>query len=195
MTNTGKLVIITAPSGAGKTTIVKHLLQTISELRFSISATNRARRPMEINGRDYYFLTTERFREMVGKKAFLEWEEVYSAQYYGTLRSEVDRILAEGKAVIFDIDVQGALNLKKEYGDRALSIFIQPPSLNTLINRLKNRKTEDAQSLQKRIDRATKELTFKDHFDRIILNDHLDLALTEAVHIVHAFVGESVNSH
>ena len=136
MTKRGKLLIITAPSGAGKTTIVKHLLKTLSALRFSVSATNRARRPMEINGRDYYFLTTERFLHMVDQGAFLEWEEVYTEQYYGTLRSEVDRILAEGKTVIFDIDVKGALNLKMTYGDQALAVFIQPPSLDELINPL-----------------------------------------------------------
>ncbi len=195
MTNSGKLVVITAPSGAGKTTIVKHLLQTIPELRFSISATNRARRPMEINGRDYYFLTTEQFRRMVSQGAFLEWEEVYTDQYYGTLRSEVDRILSERKAVIFDIDVQGALNLKKEYGDQALSIFIQPPSLDTLIERLKNRKTEDAKSLQKRIDRATKELTYKDNFDKTVMNDDLKLALSEVMKIVCSFLGVPVRTH
>ncbi|MBK7344781.1 MAG: guanylate kinase [Saprospiraceae bacterium] len=191
MTNSGKLLIITAPSGAGKTTIVRHLLETIPELSFSVSATNRPRRPMEINGRDYYFLTTERFREMVEQGAFLEWEEVYTDQYYGTLRSEVSRIRSEGKVVIFDIDVQGALNLKKEYGDQALSIFIQPPSLEALIERLKNRKTEDAKSLQKRIDRATQELTFKDAFDQTIMNDDLNQALSSARKIVREFIGPS----
>lgn len=191
MTNSGKLLIITAPSGAGKTTIVRHLLETIPELSFSVSATNRPRRPMEINGRDYYFLTTERFREMVEQGAFLEWEEVYTDQYYGTLRSEVSRIRSEGKVVIFDIDVQGALNLKKEYGDQALSIFIQPPSLEALIERLKNRKTEDAKSLQKRIDRATQELTFKDAFDQTIMNDDLNQALSSARKIVRVFIGPS----
>lgn len=191
MTNSGKLLIITAPSGAGKTTIVRHLLETIPELSFSVSATNRPRRPMEINGRDYYFLTTERFREMVEQGAFLEWEEVYTDQYYGTLRSEVSRIRSEGKVVIFDIDVQGALNLKKEYGDQALSIFIQPPSLEALIERLKNRRTEDAKSLQKRIDRATQELTFKDAFDQTIMNDDLNQALSSARKIVREFIGPS----
>lgn len=191
MTNSGKLLIITAPSGAGKTTIVRHLLETIPELSFSVSATNRPRRPMEINGRDYYFLTTERFREMVEQGAFLEWEEVYTDQYYGTLRSEVSRIRSEGKVVIFDIDVQGALNLKKEYGDQALSIFIQPPSLEALIERLKNRKTEDAKSLQKRIDRATQELTFQDAFDQTIMNDDLNQALSSARKIVREFIGPS----
>lgn len=191
MTNSGKLLIITAPSGAGKTTIVRHLLETIPELSFSVSATNRPRRPMEINGRDYYFLTTKRFREMVEQGAFLEWEEVYTDQYYGTLRSEVSRIRSEGKVVIFDIDVQGALNLKKEYGDQALSIFIQPPSLEALIERLKNRKTEDAKSLQKRIDRATQELTFKDAFDLTIMNDDLNQALSYARTIVLEFIGPS----
>lgn len=191
MTKRGKLLIITAPSGAGKTTIVKHLLKTLSALRFSVSATNRARRPMEINGRDYYFLTTERFLHMVDQGAFLEWEEVYTEQYYGTLRSEVDRILAEGKTVIFDIDVKGALNLKMNYGDQALAVFIQPPSLEELIKRLNNRKTEDAESLKKRIERATHELTYQNQFDCTITNEDLTVALEESVELVRFFLGET----
>ncbi|MCF8237933.1 MAG: guanylate kinase [Saprospiraceae bacterium] len=191
MTKPGKLLIITAPSGAGKTTIVKHLLATLPELRFSVSATNRARRPMEINGRDYYFLTTERFRQMVDQGAFLEWEEVYTDQYYGTLRSEVDRILAEGKTVIFDIDVKGALTLKMTYGDQALAVFIQPPSLEELIKRLNNRKTEDATSMKKRIERATHELTYRNQFDCTITNDDLAVALEESVALVRHFLGKT----
>ncbi len=191
MSKSGKLLIITAPSGAGKTTIVKHLLQTLPALRFSVSATNRPRRPMEINGRDYYFLTTDRFLHMVDQGAFLEWEEVYTHQYYGTLRSEVDRILAEGKTVIFDIDVKGALNLKMTYGDKALAVFIQPPSLDELIHRLKKRKTEDEASLKKRIDRATHELTYRSEFDCTIINEDLSVALEEATSLVRYFIGET----
>lgn len=190
MTPSGKLLIVTAPSGAGKTTIVRHLLATFPRLRFSVSATNRERRPMEFNGRDYYFLSTPRFRELVDQGAFLEWEEVYAGQYYGTLRSEVDRILADGKAVIFDIDVQGALHLKEIYGDRALAIFIQPPSLEALVERLNRRKTEDPDSLKKRIARATEELTYCDRFDRAVVNDDLARALEETDAIVRTFLTE-----
>lgn len=190
MMSTGKLLIVTAPSGAGKTTIVRHLLTTFPQLRFSVSATNRQRRPMEINGRDYYFLSTTRFRELVDQGAFLEWEQVYADQYYGTLQSEVDRILGDGRAVIFDIDVQGALNLKQTYGDKALAIFIQPPSLKALVERLNQRNTEDPQSLKKRIDRATDELTYKDHFDRTVINDDLQKALDETDAIVRGFLTE-----
>ena len=190
MTSTGKLLIVTAPSGAGKTTIVRHLLSAFPQLQFSVSATNRERRPMEINGRDYYFIATPRFRELVDNGAFLEWEEVYTDQYYGTLRSEVDRILKAGRAVIFDIDVRGALNLKKTYGDKALAIFIQPPSLETLIERLNRRKTEDPGSLKKRIERATEELTFKDHFDRTVVNDDLPQALAETDAMVREFLSD-----
>lgn len=185
----GKLLIITAPSGAGKTTIVRHLLSAFPDLRFSISATNRARRSAETNGRDYYFLSTDRFRELVAQGAFLEWEEVYDGQYYGTLRSEVDRILAEGRCVIFDIDVKGALNLKKAYGDLALALFIEPPSLEALIRRLESRKTEDPASLKKRIDRATQELTYRDRFDRTVVNDRLDDALGTSVRVVADWLG------
>lgn len=190
MMSTGKLLIVTAPSGAGKTTIVRHLLSAFPQLQFSVSATNRERRPMEINGRDYYFISTQRFRELVDKGAFLEWEEVYTDQYYGTLRSEVDRILNAGRAVIFDIDVQGALNLKKTYGDQAMAIFIQPPSLEALIDRLNRRDTEDPQSLKKRIDRATDELTYKDDFDQTVVNDDLETALRDTEAIVRGFLSD-----
>lgn len=190
MMSTGKLLIVTAPSGAGKTTIVRHLLSAFPQLQFSVSATNRERRPMEINGRDYYFISTQRFCELVDKGAFLEWEEVYTDQYYGTLRSEVDRILNAGRAVIFDIDVQGALNLKKTYGDQAMAIFIQPPSLEALIDRLNRRDTEDPQSLKKRIDRATDELTYKDDFDQTVVNDDLETALRDTEAIVRGFLSD-----
>ncbi|MBP6184053.1 MAG: guanylate kinase [Saprospiraceae bacterium] len=188
MNNPGKLLIVTAPSGSGKTTIVRHLLQTFPDLRFSISATNRPRRSTEFNGRDYYFLSTERFRELINSGAFLEWEEVYQGQYYGSLRSEVDRIRSEGLAVIFDIDVQGAVNLKKTYGEKALALFIRPPSLEILIQRLRNRQTEDEASLEKRIARVTQELTFESSFDLTIVNDKLSVALQESENITRDFL-------
>ncbi len=188
MNKPGKLLIVTAPSGSGKTTIVRHLLQTFPDLRFSISATNRPRRSSEFNGRDYHFLSSERFRELINSGALLEWEEVYQGQYYGTLRSEVDRIRSEGHAVIFDIDVQGAVNLKNSYGDNALALFIRPPSLEILIERLRNRQTEDEASLEKRIARVTKELTFESRFDLTLVNDNLSVALLEAEDITRNFL-------
>lgn len=193
MTSSGKLLIVTAPSGSGKTTIVRHLLKAFPDLRFSISATNRPRRPTEFNGRDYYFLSTERFRELIENDSFLEWEEVYENQYYGSLRSEVDRIIGEGHDVIFDIDVHGAVNLKNTYGEAALALFIRPPSLEVLIQRLRNRKTEDEKSLQKRIDRATKELTFESRFDRTLVNDDLATAYAESEKIVQEFLTQATS--
>lgn len=175
-----RLLIVTAPSGSGKTTIVHHLLATFPELRFSISATNRPRRPNEINGRDYYFLSTARFMALRDEGAFLEWEEVYPGAFYGSLRSEVQRLADDGFMVVFDIDVKGALRLKKQFGDQALAVFIQPPSLEVLIERLRKRQTEDAESLERRIRRVTEEMSYADRFDRILVNDQLPLALSES---------------
>lgn len=175
-----RLLIVTAPSGSGKTTIVHHLLATFPELRFSISATNRSRRPNEINGQDYYFLSTERFLALRDEGAFLEWEEVYPGAFYGSLRSEVKRLAEAGYTVVFDIDVKGALRLKEQFGDQALAVFIRPPSLEVLIARLRNRQTEDAESLERRIRRVTEEMTYAERFDRILVNDRLPLALAEA---------------
>lgn len=185
-----RLLIITAPSGSGKTTIVRHLLQTFPRLRFSISATTRSRRSTEVNGQDYYFISGERFRELEAQGAFLEWEEVYPGQFYGSLRSEVERIGAEGGVVVFDIDVKGALRLKQDYGDRALAVFIRPPSLEVLVDRLRARQTEDDASLERRIARVTEEMSFEDRFDRTLVNDDLPTALREASEIASAFLGE-----
>lgn len=186
----GKLFIITAPSGAGKTTIVRHLLNTFDQLGFSVSATTRARRPHEAEGKDYYFMEIADFKKLVEAGAFLEWEEVYEGQFYGTLKKEVDRLLAEGKNVVFDIDVEGALNLKQEYGDRALSIFIKPPSKEVLKERLKNRKTETPESLKKRIEKAEKELAFENKFDKVLVNKQLEKAQQQAENFVREFLNQ-----
>jgi guanylate kinase len=185
----GKLIIFTAPSGAGKTTIVRHLLSTFPEqLAFSVSATTRSRRNHEVGGRDYYFLSAEAFRKHISDGDFLEWEEVYAGQFYGTLRSEVDRLLAQGRHVIFDIDVEGALNLKCAYGDRAMAVFVQPPSEAILVERLKNRNTETPESLARRIAKATKELAFANKFDKVLVNDVLEKTLTEAENLILKFL-------
>jgi guanylate kinase len=183
-----QLIIVTAPSGAGKTTIVHHLLKTFDTLAFSVSATNRAKRDHETDKKDYYFLSTKEFRRRVADGAFLEYEEVYDAQYYGTLRSECERLWALGKCIVFDVDVKGAMNIKRVYPDDSLAIFIQPPSKEVLFERLKNRKTETPESLKKRITRATEELTFADKFDAIIVNDKLETALLEAEHLIEGFL-------
>ncbi len=185
-----KLIIFTAPSGAGKTTIVRHLLDKFDNLAFSVSATNRARRPHEKNGKDYYFLSTERFRELVENNAFVEWEEVYPGQYYGTLRSEIQRLWDEGKNIVFDIDVRGAQSIKNAYGDRALAIFVKPPSKEELFRRLRSRRTEDEQSLQKRMKRAEEELQWELKFDRVLVNDYLPRAFEEAEKMVRNFIDE-----
>jgi guanylate kinase len=183
-----KLIIVTAPSGAGKTTIVHHLIETFDELAFSVSATNRAMRAHETDKVDYYFLSTEQFKALVTEGAFLEYEEVYEDQYYGTLKKEVNRLWALGKCIIFDVDVKGAINIQKHYPDESLSIFIKPPSKEILMERLKNRKTETPESLEKRIARANEELTYEKKFDKVIVNDNLDKALKEAERLVIDFL-------
>jgi guanylate kinase len=183
-----KLIIVTAPSGAGKTTIVRHLLKTYNTLAFSVSATNRAKRAHETDGVDYYFLSTDEFKRRVTEGAFLEYEEVYDDQFYGTLKQEVERLWALGKCIIFDVDVKGALNIQKTYPDESLSVFIKPPSKKILLERLKNRKTETPESLKKRIDRATEELTYEKQFDKVIKNDVLEEALVKAEKITTAFL-------
>lgn len=182
-----KLIIIAAPSGAGKTTIVKHLLGHFPRLAFSVSATTRARRDYEVDGRDYYFISPEEFRQHIARNEFAEWEEVYTNQYYGTLKKELERLWAQGYDIAFDIDVKGALNLKKAYPDQSLAIFIQPPSREVLIERLKRRQTESEESLQKRIAKAAEELTYANKFDLIIVNDELDKALQSAENAVTNF--------
>ncbi len=185
-----KLIIFTAPSGAGKTTIVKHLLSTIESLSFSVSATTREKRPHETEGKDYYFISVEDFRNKVSQGEFVEYEEVYDNQYYGTLKSEIERVHKEGKNIIFDIDVNGAMSLKKAYPDTSFAIFVKPPSPEILFERLRQRKTEDEKSLRKRMARAARELTFEDRFDYILKNDVLEQTLQEAEHVVRAFLNK-----
>ncbi len=184
----GKLIIFSAPSGAGKTTIVQHLLGKFPELSFSISATTRQKRGIEVKGKDYYFITKEEFLHKIAQKEFVEFEEVYSGTFYGTLRSEIERIWATGKHVIFDIDVEGGLHLKKKFGERALSIFVQPPSLEVLIERLTSRGTDSAEKLAERFSKAEKELKYADRFDVILKNNDLNEACAEAEGLVTDFL-------
>ena len=185
----GKAVIFTAPSGAGKTTIVHHLLKKFpGKLAFSISATTRGKRQNEKDGVDYYFLTPQQFKEKIKKGDFLEYQEVYENQFYGTLKDEVRRLWDEGKTVLFDIDVKGAKRLKDYFGDDCLAVFISPPSLEKLIQRLKDRGTESEESLKKRIARIKQEMTYKDSFDKVLINDDLEQAKDEAVKMVAQFI-------
>ncbi len=184
----GKLFIFCAPSGSGKSTIVQHLVKTNPELAFSISATSRKPRQGELNGREYHFISPRLFREKIENNEFVEWEEVYPEQYYGTLRSEVERIWGEGHHALFDIDVRGGLNLKKTFGEKALAIFVMPPSLAILEQRLRSRGTDDEESILKRIGKAEYELSFAPEFDRILVNDSLEKALAEAESMVQDFL-------
>ena len=184
----GKAIIFSAPSGAGKTTIVRYLLEKELPLLFSISACSRNRRPNEIDGKDYYFLNIDDFKAKVARNAFVEWEEVYENNFYGTLKSEIDRIWSNHQHVVFDVDVIGGLNLKKHFGERALAIFIEPPSLDVLFKRLKNRATETEKSLNKRIEKATQEMKFSSSFDLIIINDRLEKAKKDAFEKVSKFL-------
>ncbi|MEO0777309.1 MAG: guanylate kinase [Bacteroidota bacterium] len=183
-----KLVIFTAPSGAGKTTIVRHLLDQYDQLAFSVSVTTRQRRPHETDGADYYFLTREDFEARVAAGEFLEWEEVYEGQYYGTLRSEIDRLWELGKCIIFDIEVKGATNIKNTYPDQSLAVFVKPPSPTVLFERLRARQTETEASLQKRIRRASEELTYENSFDAVLLNDVLEDTLRNAEQLIETYL-------
>jgi guanylate kinase len=184
----GKLVIISAPSGAGKTTIVKHLLENGLNLAFSISATTRAPRGKEKNGVDYFFISVPEFRNRIEKDEFVEWEEVYKDLLYGTLRSEIERIWLNGNHVVFDVDVKGGLNLKKIFGKKAIAIFIMPPSVKELEKRLKGRGTDSPEKIKIRLGKAHEELKLADQFDYIIINDSLDKAKGEAVRIISGFL-------
>jgi len=184
----GKLIILSAPSGAGKTTIVKHLLQKDLALEFSISATSRAPRNNEVDKKDYYFMTNEEFHKKVQNNEFLEWEEVYEGTCYGTLKSEVERIRDKGKNVIFDVDVVGGLNIKKYYGSEALAIFVKPPSVEELENRLRNRSTETEEKIQMRIAKAEHELSFAEQFDVVLINSDLEKACKEAKKLIQEFL-------
>jgi len=189
--STGKLIVFSAPSGSGKTTIVRHLLeQEDLNLEFSISATSRAKRGTEVNGKDYYFLSAEEFKTKIKNDEFLEWEEVYRDNFYGTLKTEVERIWKLGKHVIFDIDVSGGLRIKRKYPEETLSVFVKPPSIDELKIRLKKRKTESADKINMRVAKASAELATAPLFDVVIENDNLEKALKEA----HELVGEFVTS-
>ena len=182
-----KIVALTAPSGAGKTTIARRLTQMVPETRFSVSATTRAPRTLERDGVDYFFLTEPEFRRRIENGDFIEFES-YAGHLYGTLRSELERVAAEGVALL-DIDVRGALNVKRLYGDDALTLFIQPPSLAALAERLKNRKTESEEVLRTRLERAELEMTYAPEFDAIVVNDDLETAVAETVDRVRTFLG------
>ena len=186
----GKAIIFSAPSGSGKTTLVKHLLSKNNDLSFSISACSRPRRENERKGKDYYFFSEVDFKSKIANNEFLEWEEVYKGNYYGTLKSEIERIWNEGKNVIFDIDVIGGLNLKKYFKDRALAVFVKSPSIETLAKRLTERGSETPDSLIKRIEKAKSEMKYADQFDLIIVNDDLEISKSEAVEFVNQFLKE-----
>ena len=186
----GKLIIFSAPSGAGKTTIVRFLLDKNLNLEFSVSATSRAPRHNETHGKDYYFLSAEEFKKKISNGEFLEWEEVYNGVYYGSLKSEVERIRNLGKNVIFDVDVVGGLNIKKFFGDEALAIFVQPPSVEELRKRLISRSTETEEKIQMRIAKAEHELSFASLFDVLITNNDLQQACREAENLIREFIGK-----
>jgi len=185
----GKLIIFSAPSGAGKTTIVHHLLKVFPEqLEFSVSACSRPKRKHETHGVDYYFVSVDEFKKKIENNEFVEWEEVYKDNFYGTLKVELERIWNKGKHIIFDMDVMGGINLKKKYGDAALSIFVMPPSIEHLEKRLQSRETETPESIARRIGKAKNEINTATQFDKIILNDVLEHALEEAEKMVAEFL-------
>jgi guanylate kinase len=185
----GKLIVFSAPSGSGKTTIVRHLLaQKDLNLEFSISATSRSPRENEVDGKDYYFMDLKEFKSHIKNDDFLEWEEVYRDNFYGTLNSEVERIWAMGKHVVFDIDVVGGLDIKRIYPERTLAVFVEPPSIEELKIRLKKRKTESEDRIAMRVAKASIEMATAPQFDHIIVNEDLDTALEEAYHLVKSFI-------
>lgn len=187
---TNKLIIITAPSGAGKTSITRYLLQTFPQLAFSISAATRQQRQYEINGKDYYFISAASFQQKIQANEFVEWEMVYEGKYYGTLKSELQRIWDNHQVPVLDIDVKGAIHVQQQYPDTSLSIFIEPPSVEELRRRLESRGTETAETLQARVNKASYEISFKHHFNKIIINDNLEKACHTAEAIIRDFLAE-----
>ncbi len=187
----GKVIIFSAPSGAGKTTIVHHLLKVFPQLEFSVSACSRPKRSGETHGVDYYFISVEEFKQKIANGEFAEYEEVYKDNFYGTLKSEIERIWKKGKHIIFDMDVMGGLNLRMQFGDNALAVFVMPPSIQHLETRLKSRETETPESIGRRIGKAGLELKKAELFDKIILNDDLETALKEAEQMVQQFLKET----
>ena len=193
----GKIIIFAAPSGSGKSTIINQVMSDEEEelnLHFSISATSRPPRGKEKNGVEYFFLSPEEFEQKIAQGAFVEYEEVYPGRYYGTLKSQVDKQLAAGENVVFDVDVNGAMRIKEMYKDRALSIFIQPPSLDVLRERLESRGTEDAAAIEQRLIRAQYEIEQSERFDEVVVNDVLDVAVLETLVLIHEFLGVDLES-
>lgn len=186
--DSGKLIIVSAPSGAGKTTLVRHLLEIFDSIEFSVSCATRSPRENEIDGNDYYFISTEEFKQKIDNQEFAEWEEVYAGSYYGTLKSEIERIWAKGKHVIFDIDVVGGLNLKKLYPGNSLTIFIMPPSVEELEKRLRIRNTESEDKLQLRVQKAENELLLAPEFDIILVNEDLEKSKAEISELINQFL-------
>lgn len=187
--NKGKIIVVSAPSGSGKSTIINSILDSGEPaLRFSVSATNRLPRKGEVDGVHYHFLTTEQFRDAIAEDRFVEWEEVYPGRFYGTLKSEIERIIDKGGNVILDIDVKGALNVKKLYGDSAITIFFRPPSVEELRRRLEHRGTDAPEIIDERVSKAEYELSFADNFDRIIVNDDLDRAIDQTRTAITDFI-------
>lgn len=184
----GKSIIFSAPSGAGKTTIVRYLLKQFPILEFSISACSREPRVGEVDGKDYHFLGYEGFKQKIDENAFLEWEEVYAKNYYGTLNSEINRIWNNGKIVVFDVDVVGGLNLKNKLGNECLSVFIQPPNIKELENRLRNRNTETEEKIKMRVDKAEEEMKSANQFDYILENNELEEAKQKAINLITSFI-------
>ncbi len=184
-----KAIIVSAPSGAGKTTIVKHMLSVFPGLEFSVSACSRQKREKEVEGKDYYFITADEFRDKIERDDFIEWQEVYPGSYYGTLKSEMDRIWSEGKTPIFDVDVYGGINLKKYFGNSALAIFIEPPSLEELEHRLRHRGTENEETLKTRLSKVEHELRYAGKFDKLIVNDKISSASSKATELIKGFLG------
>ena len=183
-----KAIIFCAPSGSGKTTIVKHLLSTDPRLAFSVSACTRSQRINEVDGKDYYFLTISKFKQKIKNNEFLEFEEVYGGNYYGTLKSEVERIWSEGKTVVFDVDVEGGLNIKQYFGEQAIAAFVKPPSVEVLEQRLRYRSTETEETIRLRVDKAVHELDYESKFEHVLVNNELEKALVDAEKLVNDFL-------
>ena len=187
-----KVIIFSAPSGSGKSTIVNHILGLYPELEFSVSATSRAPRGLEQDGREYYFFTADRFREMIEEGKFVEYEEVYPGSFYGTLKSEVERIWQKGHVIIFDVDVKGGVNLKRIFGDKALSVFISAPSVEVLRDRLEKRATDSPEAIAGRVAKAAEEMTYAGQFDYVLVNDNLEKAYAEADRVIGGFIREDL---
>ena len=183
-----KVIIFSAPSGSGKTTLVKYALEQFPQLEFSISCTTRSPRGAEVHAKDYYFLSPEEFKQKISQNDFVEYEEVYTNTFYGTLKQEVERIWSAGKVVIFDVDVKGGISLKKYFGEQAMSIFIMPPSIEELERRLMARATDDIETIKMRVEKAEEEISYKNQFDEMVINDTLEVAKNEIKNLIHQFI-------